>query len=378
MPLQNKIQSNQDIKRLSVDLADAPYDIYIGEGLLGNIGAYIPFSLENRTVFILTDENVRSLYADKVETVLRSCGAQTHVLTIKGGESSKSFSDYERLSGEMLSHKATRDSLLIALGGGVVGDLGGFLASTIVRGIPYIQVPTTVLAQVDSSVGGKTAINTSFGKNLIGTFYQPHAVIIDLKTLKTLSEREYKAGIAEALKYGIIADFPFFEYIEANVDALNAMDDAVCQKVVYTSCATKADIVALDEKETTGARALLNLGHTFGHALELMAGYNGDVLHGEAVSVGMVMAAQASCDLGDLSEDDVARITALLRALKLPVTIPELGVKVDVDEMYSLMLGDKKATKDGIGFIVLTRIGGACVRSDLSQDFISKLIQKFI
>lgn len=364
-------------KTLSVDLGRDSYDIHIGTGLLADIHRYIPFSLAHRKVFILTDKNVESIYATRVMDAFEKQGADVKLLVVEGGEKSKSFAEFERLSSEMLSCKATRDSVLVALGGGVVGDLGGFIASTIVRGISYIQIPTSLLAQVDSSVGGKTAINTSFGKNLVGTFYQPKSVIIDLEVLETLPSREYKAGLAEVVKYGVIADSAFFEYLAGHVEALNALDFEVCREIVLKSCVTKADIVSMDEKETKGMRALLNLGHTFGHALELMAGYNGDVLHGEAVSVGMVMAAQASCDRGDISDADVQRLVRLLKGLALPVSFDDLGLAVDPEQMYDLMLGDKKATKDGIGFVVLSEIGKAVVRSDLSKDFILKLISEF-
>ncbi len=361
---------------LTLDLGAHSYALHIGTDLLDNIEAYIPLSLEKRKVFILTDETVKPLYADTIMSVFKAQGALPFLLCVKGGEESKSFSEFERLSHEILSHQVTRDSLLVALGGGVVGDLGGFLASTLLRGIPYIQVPTTLLAQVDSSVGGKTAINTPYGKNLVGTFYQPKSVIIDLNTLKTLPVREYRAGLAESVKYGLIEDVSFFEYLETNSARLNAMDMEVCQEIVLKSCETKARIVSQDEKETKGKRALLNLGHTFGHALETLAGYTGDVLHGEGVSVGMVMAAQASHELGMFSQEDVIRLTRLLRALALPVSIKDLGVSVTPTKMYTLMCGDKKATKDGIGFILLDKIGQARLRSDLSEEFILKLIEK--
>lgn len=353
---------------LTVALGKNAYDIHIGIDTLGKASSAIPLPLKGRKVFVLTDEIVGDFYADMLLKALNDQGAICHLMTVEGGEASKSLSDYDRLSNEMLSHKVSRDSVLITLGGGVVGDLGGFLASTIVRGIPYVQIPTTLLAQVDSSVGGKTAINTTHGKNLIGTFYQPKSVIIDLNTLKTLPARQYKAGLAEVVKYGIISNRTFFDYLNANSEALNDMNPDVCQEIVLQSCKAKSSIVAQDEKETKGMRALLNLGHTFGHALELLAGYNGDVLHGEAVSVGMVMAAQLSCDLGMIAEDDVACVSSLLEKLGIPTTVKGLNMSPCEDEIYNLMLGDKKATKDGIGFIVLNGIGDACVRHDISKE----------
>ncbi len=375
---------------LPVYLEGRSYKIHIGRGLLNNFKDFIPFPLDQRKLFLLTDENVNRLYAEHVLNTLREYGALPVLLTVKGGETSKSFSDFERLSNEILSHKVTRDSILIALGGGVVGDLGGFLASTIVRGIPYIQIPTTLLAQVDSSVGGKTAINTAYGKNLLGTFYQPDAVIIDPETLQTLSKREYRAGLAEIVKYGLINDLPFFEFLEENSKSLNPIDTPInmelCQTIILKSCAIKAKIVSEDEKETENARILLNLGHTFGHALELIAGYNGKILHGEGVSVGMMMAAQASLDLECLSKNDFNRIRTLLQSLGLPVSISDLDLdplKTDInilpEQMYDLMLGDKKAIRKGIRFILFDgAIGQTNVRSDLSQDFVLNLIKKCI
>lgn len=371
--------NTNNYRTLSVDLGAQSYDISIGSDLLALVDQLCPIDFTGRKVFVLTDENVGCLYRDNLLSVFKERGAICHCLDIVGGESSKSFEEYERLSNEMLSHKVTRDSVLIALGGGVVGDLSGFLASTIVRGISYIQIPTTLLAQVDSAVGGKTAINTQYGKNLVGTFYQPKSVIVDLETLKTLPNREYKAGLAEVVKYGVMADPLFLKYLEDNTSALNEIDKNICQEIVFKSCSIKASVVNQDEKETTGSRALLNFGHTFGHALELLAGYNGDVLHGEAVSVGMVMASQLSCDLGMVEQKDVDRVTDILKSLMLPIRANDLGLNsIDVEKMYDLMLGDKKATKKGISFILLNDVGSACVVSEIPQEQVLLSTKKWL
>ena len=380
------IHSDKDsgkIKRLAVDVKGGSYDIHIGAGLLHTPEDYIPNKLEGRTVFVLSDRNVSGLYGDMVTASIEAQGATVYQLLVDGGEKSKSFSDFERLSNEMLAKKVTRDSVLIALGGGVVGDLGGFLASTIVRGISYIQMPTTLLAQVDSSVGGKTAINTQYGKNLVGTFYQPDSVIIDVDVLSTLPPREYMAGVAEVLKYGLIVDLEFFEYLEAHAPDIVKQDPYICEQMIYQSCAAKAAIVSMDEKETSGQRILLNLGHTFGHALELIAGYNGDVLHGEAVAVGMLMALDVSCKLGNVSEGDVARVRKLYANIGLPQTLDDLGlafsdVETMVARIYELMLGDKKATRHGIKFVILSKIGQAVVNADLEEEFIKDTLRYFI
>ncbi|HEY8191710.1 MAG TPA: 3-dehydroquinate synthase, partial [Alphaproteobacteria bacterium] len=305
------------LHQVEVSLAERSYNINIGVGLLPRASEFLPFVSKGRTFFVLTDENVAP-HADIVTAALKKSGAVVHAMAIPAGETSKTMEMLSRVLSWVLDHGVTRQSVLFAVGGGVVGDLGGLAASLVMRGIPFVQVPTTLLAQVDSSVGGKTAVNMKQGKNLVGAFYQPVAVICDLDTLATLPKRELISGYAEIVKYALIDDAAFFEWLENNGAAVCAREPAALAHAIATSCRKKAAIVQEDEREA-GRRALLNLGHTFGHALEAAAGYDGRFLHGEAVSIGMVMALELSRLMKLCSDDDVRRGVVVLSAAGLPV-----------------------------------------------------------
>ena len=339
---------------LRVGLGDRSYPIHIGPGLLAEPGLLAPH-LASRRATLVTNTTVAPLYADALEESLSACGTRCFRIVIPDGEAAKNWITLDRVYGDLLHAQADRGTVIVALGGGVVGDLAGFAAATYQRGIPFIQVPTTLLAQVDSSVGGKTGINHPLGKNMIGAFHQPLAVIADTATLDTLPDRELSAGLAEVIKYGAIRDGPFFGWLEENIERLRARDPAALVRAIARSCEIKAEIVALDERES-GPRALLNLGHTFGHAIEVLEGY-GVWLHGEAVAAGMVMASRLSVRLGRLTENDALRIEKLLRRAGLPVEPPRLALSAWLDAMGR----DKKNEAGRITLILLDALGAAVV-----------------
>lgn len=365
------------MKTLTVDLGERAYPIHIGKGLLEQFPALTPLDLSGRRVFILYDKNTYP-YTQIVEESLAGKCADTKTHGIAGGEQTKSYDGYERVLGWLLDHKVTRRDVLVAVGGGVIGDLGGFVAATVLRGINFIQVPTTLLAQVDSSVGGKTGINTPHGKNLVGAFYQPHSVICDIGTLGTLPEREVQAGYAEIVKYGLINDALFFEWLEQNGEKVFKLDQETLIYAIEKSCANKAAVVAADEKES-GVRALLNLGHTFGHALEAAAGYDGRLLHGEAVAIGMVMAHDLSVKMELCSEEVTNRLVDHLKQCGMKTKASEIlpNLKQTAEEITGLMAGDKKALGDGkIGFILSRGIGQAFQTDDVNMNYVVQIIQK--
>ncbi len=340
------------VTELKVNLADRSYPIHIGPGLLGR-GELIAKHLSQPRVAVITNVIVAPLYLDALMTALNKHRISVESIILPDGEDQKTWHSLNKIFDALLSARAERKTTLIALGGGVIGDLTGFAAATFQRGAPYLQVPTTLLAQVDSSVGGKTAINHPFGKNMIGAFYQPKAVIADTDTLKTLPDRELSAGLAEVIKYGLIGDEAFFVWLESNIENLLARDPAALTHAIEVSCRNKAVIVAKDETEQ-GVRALLNLGHTFGHAIESGLGY-GQWLHGEAVAAGMVIAARVSERMGLLDRSSVQRTIELLKRARLPVLGPVLGV----DRYIELMGHDKKVEGGEIRFVLLRRIGEA-------------------
>ena len=310
-------------------------------------------------VVVVTNTVVAPLYLERLTATLQSAGVAVIPVILPDGEAHKNWETLNRIFDALLTYRAERKTTLIALGGGVIGDLTGFAAASYQRGVPFIQVPTTLLSQVDSSVGGKTGINHPLGKNMIGAFYQPQVVLADIDTLNTLPDRELSAGLAEVIKYGLIGDLPFLEWLENNMSKLRARDPQALQYAIARSCQNKADVVAADEREA-GVRAHLNLGHTFGHAIETGMGY-GNWLHGEAIGAGMVMAADASQRMGWLSEADVARTRALIRAAGLPVVAPDLGV-----EAYMNFMGhDKKVESGKMRFVLLKKLGEATVTGDL-------------
>ena len=341
------------------------YPIYIGSGVLDAAELYRPH-LEGGAVAIVTNAVVAPLYLGKVQRAVK--GARVTEIIIPDGEQAKSWETLNTVFDALLNARCGRDTLLIALGGGVVGDLAGFAAAVYQRGVPFLQVPTTLLAQVDSSVGGKTAINHPLGKNMIGAFHQPRAVLADVATLDTLPERELRSGIAEVIKHGFALDAAFVDWLEDNVEKLLKRERTALAYAVRRSCELKARIVAEDEREA-GSRALLNFGHTFGHAIEAGTGY-GAWLHGEAVAAGMVMAAELSLLMGHLKKSEVSRVRELLRRAGLPVSGPALAP----ERMLELMLLDKKAAKGKTRFIVLESIGRAALRADVDSSAVRAAI----
>ena len=343
---------------LTVSLGERAYPIHIGTGLLAQAALYAPHVARRRAA-IVTNEVVAPLYADALERALREAGAAAvQRIVLPDGEAHKDWQTLDRIFAALLEARADRRTVLVALGGGVVGDMAGFAAATYQRGIAHLQVPTTLLAQVDSSVGGKTAINHPLGKNMVGAFHQPSAVVADTATLATLPKRELAAGLAEILKYGAIRDLAFLEWIEAHAEALVARDPAALAHAIRRSCEIKAAIVAADEREA-GERALLNFGHTFGHAIESAAGY-GAWLHGEAVATGMVLAANFSVRQGRLAAADAARLERAVARLGLPVKPPAFPP----DTWLEFMGRDKKNEGGAITLVLLDRLGAARVVKD--------------
>ncbi len=358
------------LESVTVNLGSRSYPIHIGQGLLAHIKEHLPFNPAGRTLFVLADYNIENTYAEMLAEGLKKAGAaQVHIRSVPPGEASKSWKQLESVLSWILDNKADRQSVLFAVGGGVTGDLGGFAAAIALRGIPFVQVPTTLLAQVDSSVGGKTGINTPQGKNMVGAFHQPAAVLCDLDTLETLPRRELLAGYAEIAKYGLINDPEFFIWLESQGTKVCALEPQVLAKAIETACRKKAEIVAQDETEK-GVRALLNLGHTFGHALEAAAGYDGSLLHGEAVAIGMVLAFRLSVRLGLCPEADEARVEKHLAAMGLPVR-PSFS---DIDKIMAFMTHDKKVTDGKVVFILAHGIGKAVVSKNIDLKDAKQII----
>jgi 3-dehydroquinate synthase len=341
------------VETIEVELAERSYSIHIGAGLLGDTNL-LGRSVAAEQILVVSNEIVAPLYLSMLEAAFE--GRKLRRLILPDGERYKTLASFTQIVDELIASGFHRDACIVALGGGVVGDVAGFAAASYQRGIDFVQVPTTLLAQVDSSVGGKTAVNHPHAKNMIGAFYQPRAVIADTDTLKTLPERELAAGLAEVIKYGLIVDAEFFTWLEGNIEALRALDRAALSYAIRRSCEIKAEIVAEDELER-GRRALLNLGHTFGHAFESLGGYT-RWLHGEAVAIGMALAARTSCALGWVAESDCERIEALLRRAGLPVTAGDFTTEAVLDRMQL----DKKAGRDGLKLILLEAIGHGVVR----------------
>lgn len=352
---------------LQVALGDRSYPIHIGSGLLQRADLILPH-LGRKKAVIVSNETVAPLYLEPLAALLRANGVAVSQVVLPDGEEFKDWPTLNRIFDALLESRAERSTTLIALGGGVIGDTTGFAAACYQRGMPFIQVPTTLLSQVDSSVGGKTAINHPLGKNMIGAFYQPKLVLADIDTLDTLPERELKAGLAEVIKYGLIRDPQFLSWIESSLPGLRARDKALLAEAVYRSCAHKAEVVARDERET-GERALLNLGHTFGHAIETGLGY-GVWLHGEAVAAGTVMAAELSARLGWIGPAEVARVESVFRLAGLPVSGPDLGV----ERYLELMRHDKKVEAGKLRLVLFRGIGDAVVSDAASDEQIAAAI----
>lgn len=356
---------------LQVGLADRTYPIHIGEHLLSDGSLFAPYIPKKRAT-IVTNETVAPLYLAQLQQTLASIGVRSEAIILPDGEKYKTTEILGRIYNGLLEQRCERSTPLIALGGGVIGDMTGYAAATYLRGVPFIQVPTTLLSQVDSSVGGKTGINHPLGKNMIGAFYQPQLVLADTLTLNTLPDQELSAGIAEVIKYGLIRDLSFFEWLEANVEKLLVRDSETLQFAIHRSCANKAEVVAADEREQ-GERALLNLGHTFGHAIESGMGY-GSWLHGAAVAVGAVMAADLSQRLDWLSAADVSRIESLFERANLPVKSPVMSE----DRYIELMGLDKKVENGKIRFVLLKSIGQGVVYGDIPHPLLSQTLNACI
>ena len=355
------------MRTVTVGLGARAYPIHIGEGLLARADLILPH-LPQRKVSVVTNTTVAALYLDKFSATLRGAGVEIVPVVLPDGEEHKNWQTLNAIFDALLSNRCERKSAIIALGGGVVGDLAGFAASSYQRGVPFIQVPTTLLAQVDSSVGGKTAINHPLGKNMIGAFYQPGMVLADTAMLHTLPSRELSAGLAEVIKYGLIMDLPFLGWLEANIGKLNERDPAALAYAVTRSCENKAAVVAADERET-GERALLNLGHTFGHAIEAGLGF-GTWLHGEAVAAGTMLAARLSERMGLLTDADVRRMADLFVRAGLPVEAPLLGQ----DRYLELMGHDKKVENGKLRLVLLQSLGKAYMTSDFDLQELREVL----
>jgi 3-dehydroquinate synthase len=344
---------------VSVDLGTRSYEIKIGGGLVARAGELIAPVLKQKRTVIVTDSQVARWYLDELQQSLRAAGIASDAIVLPPGEAAKSFGQLESLCGDLLDRKIERSTTLIALGGGVIGDLTGFAASILLRGIDFIQIPTTLLAQVDSSVGGKTGINAAQGKNLIGSFHQPRLVLADIEVLDTLPRRELLAGYAEVVKYGLINDPAYFTWCEGHGAGVISGEASARRHAIAASCRAKAAIVGADERES-GARALLNLGHTFGHALEAECGYSDDLLHGEAVAIGMVMAYDLSARLGLCPLEDAARVQRHLASLGLPTSPTWIdGRSWSSARLVEHMSQDKKVKDGRIGFVLTRGIGQA-------------------
>lgn len=357
--------------QVDVALKERAYPIYIGSGILQNFGKISPLVAGDK-VMIVSNPTVATHYLEPLEQHLREFGCQVDSVLIPDGEQFKTLESLNLIFTALLEKNHNRDSTIIALGGGVIGDVAGYAAASYQRGVRFIQIPTTLLAQVDSSVGGKTGVNHTLGKNMIGAFYQPAAVIIDTDTLKTLPKREVSAGLAEVIKYGAIFDLPFFEWLEQQIDALVALEPEALIYCIQRCCQLKADVVARDEKEQ-GDRALLNFGHTFGHAIEAHLGY-GVWLHGEAIAVGMLEAAALSHLLGDLTDSDVARLEKLIARANLPTISPDVMQPADY---LPYMWRDKKVLGGQLRLILLRKLGEAYVTAQASESQVLSAIARF-
>ncbi len=348
------------METLRVALGGRSYPIHIGTGLLEDPRLYAPH-LASRRAAVVTNEVVAPLYLERLERALKQAGASTTSIVVADGEGAKDWRTLDAIFERLLAARCGRDSVIVALGGGVIGDLAGFAAAVYQRGIPFLQVPTTLLAQVDSAVGGKTGINHARGKNMIGAFHQPLAVIADVAALGSLPDRELRAGVAEVIKHAFILDAAFVDWLEANIERLLGREPGTLEQAVRRSCELKARVVAADEREA-GVRAILNFGHTFAHAIETGAGY-GAWLHGEAVAAGMVMAAELSVRAGLLARPDAERLRALVARAGLPVAGPALAP----GRMLELMQVDKKAERGELRFVLLSAVGNAVVRGGISE-----------
>jgi 3-dehydroquinate synthase len=363
---------------VNVELENRSYSIYIGRDLLKGIGNRVKSLVSNRKTVIITNPHINSLYGNILKDTLKYAGFDAYFFDIPDGEEYKTLDTAVKIYDRLIAIKMERESPLIALGGGVIGDITGFVAATYLRGVPYIQAPTTLLAQVDSSIGGKTAVNHPKGKNLIGAFYQPKAVYIDIETLKTLPKKEILCGAAEIIKYGIIRDGDFFEFLENKIEKLINLDEDVLIYSIKKSCEIKADVVSKDEKES-GLRTILNFGHTIGHAIESLTDYK-KYRHGEAVAIGMVYAARLSLELGLCSGKDYERVVNLIAIAGLPTEIPphppfiKGGRGGFVDEIIQSLYLDKKVQEEKLRFVLIKGIGSTEICRDISHELLRKVL----
>lgn len=363
------------IETLRVELGDRAYDIRIGSGLIARAGAEIAPLLKRKRVAVITDENVAALHLDALKAGLAAEGIAMEALTLPAGEATKSWPHFTRAVEWLLDRQVERGDIVVAFGGGVIGDLTGFAAAVLRRGVRFVQIPTSLLAQVDSSVGGKTGINAPQGKNLIGAFHQPSLVLADVGVLGTLTERDFLAGYGEVVKYGMLGDEAFFEWLEQNGPALAAGDEALRIEAVRRSCQMKADIVVRDETEQ-GDRALLNLGHTFCHALEAATGYSDRLLHGEGVAIGCALAFETSARLGLCSQEAPSRVRAHLRDMGMKVDLADIpGDLPDADALITLMGQDKKVVEGQLRFIMARSIGDAFVTADVDRAVVKSVLE---
>jgi len=369
--------------RVDVQLGDRSYDIHIGDALLARAGSFLEAVLRRPRTFIVSDEQVADLHLESLQAGLRERGIGSTATVLPPGEATKSFRYLEQVTGALLDHGAERGDVIVALGGGVIGDLTGFAAAILRRGVDFVQIPTTLLAQVDSSVGGKVAINMPQGKNLVGAFHQPRMVLCDSSVLETLPEREFRAGFAEIVKYGLLGDADFFDWLEQHGPDLVAGDAQARRTAIQRSCENKARIVVQDEREA-GVRALLNLGHTFGHALEAETGFSSTLLHGEGVAIGIMIAFEFSHSLGLCPGQDVDRVRRLFTRTGLPKSVREIAgygqslapfaPRSLLDHMYQ----DKKVSDGKLTFILVNGIGKAFVRKDVVPDSVVKFLERIV
>ena len=356
------------MQRLNIDLGERSYDIFLGSGLLERIGELLSQVLQPSQIVLVTHPSLFRLYGDKVVAGFKNQGWTTNIIEVPEGETSKSLHQADIFYNQLLDFNCDRKSVLVALGGGVIGDLTGFIAATYQRGIPFVQVPTTLLSQVDSSVGGKTAVNHPKGKNMIGAFYQPRMVIADLDTLQTLPQNEFRAGLAEVIKYGVISDASLFGYLENNVEKILQLDHECLAHIIKTSCAIKAKVVEKDERESH-YRMILNFGHTLGHAIEALTGYS-KFIHGEAVAIGMVYAAKLSQQLGKCQGAVSSRLSKLVNKFGLPSQWPNLDSPAVIECLYH----DKKTMNHKIKFILIKDIGRVEIVEDIPETDILKIL----
>jgi shikimate kinase/3-dehydroquinate synthase len=371
------LSSWRDPQRVHIEVPSGKYDVVVGEGLLRRAGSLLAPHVAQKRAIVVTDRNVASLYLLTLTNSLHDIGVEVYPIVIPSGEKSKSLDVYVQLVDSILTMGVERRTPLIALGGGVVGDLTGFLAATILRGLPFIQIPTTLLAQVDSSVGGKTGVNTGFGKNLVGSFYQPELVLADTSVLSTLSLREIRSGYAEILKIGIIGDPGFFSWCEHNGIQVVRGDSVHRSEAISRACRFKADIVCGDEREEVrgGGRAVLNFGHTFAHALETEFGYDGDMLHGEAVALGFGLALSLAVRLGYSEDDDRRRVVGHLSDLGFNASLKQLDRQLSATALISHMRKDKKVRNGNLAFILIRGIGQAFVDENVSPELVYEVLR---